>query len=400
MTRARLLCGDAREVLRDLPAASVQCCVTSVPYWGLRTYGTEPQVWGGDPECAHQWDTSFVVDRSKPGIGGSGLTNNGASQAKANRFIATSNLCSCGAWRGELGLEPTPELYGEHIVEVFRLVRQVLRDDGVLWLNIGDCYASGGGRRLVGDPKNPTAGVPTEGPNRFPLSGLKAKDLVGIPWMLAFALRADGWWLRSEIIWAKQNVMPESVKDRPTKAHEQIFLLAKSQSYYYDAAALVEPASADTHARYARGRSNNHKWSNGPGNQTIATSLEHMRKPGVNPKAALGVVGRERANPPFSAAVKDVVEKRNARTVWNISTRPYAGAHFATFPEELARRCILASSKPGDTVLDPFGGSGTVAQVATGNGRNSIYIDLNPKYLDLARQRVGPMLCEEVPDAV
>lgn len=341
---AMLHCGDALEVLTTLPERSVRCCVTSPPYWGLRDYGVP----------------------------------------------------------GQLGLEATPEEYVARMVAVFREVRRVLADDGTLWLNVGDTYAQSGspgwqGKNGQRADRRLTAvrdAVPQREVGRHVPAGLKCKDLVGLPWLLAFALRAEGWWLRSEIIWAKQNVMPESVRDRPTKAHEQIFLLTKSARYFYNAAALAEPASPDTHARYARGRSNNHKWADGgPGDQTCAKTLEHMRKPGVNPKAAAGVVGRERANPSFSAAVKDVVETRNARTVWAISTVGYPGAHFATFPEELARRCILAGSAPDDTVLDPFGGSGTVAAVAVGNGRRSVYIDLNPAYLALARQRIGPMLC-------
>lgn len=222
---------------------------------------------------------------------------------------------------------------------------------------------------------------------------LKPKDLVGIPWMLAFALRADGWYLRSEIIWHKPNPMPESVTDRPTKAHEQIFLLAKSKRYYYNAGAIQERASDDTHARYARGRSDTHKWADGgPGNQSIAKSFEHMRtRNGVHPKCAAAGSGIKQ-NESFSAAVKDVVETRNKRTVWTVATQPFPEAHFATFPEDLIRPCILAGCPAGGTVLDPFSGAGTTGLVAKENGCEYIGVELNPDYVAMSEKR----LCQEV----
>ena len=281
------------------------------------------------------------------------------------------------------------------MVEVFAAVRRVLRDDGVLWLNLGDTYATGGGKvgecpgggqqgerwkgngRGVHTPEHSgkhgpvcEAMGPLTQPNRMPIAGLKPKDLCMIPARVALALQADGWWLRSDVIWAKPNPMPESVTDRPTRSHEYLFLLTKSERYYYDAQAIAETAeTAGQPIKMADG------WDTGEGGH----GSFHRN-------------GREKGK------TNGVVQAttRNARSVWTIATQPYPQAHFATFPVELARRCILAGSKPGDTVLDPFGGSGTVAQVATGNGRNSIYIDLNPKYLELARQRIGPMLVDEV----
>ena len=316
MSRAMLYLGDALAFLQTLPVESVQCCVSSPPYWGLRDYGMP----------------------------------------------------------GQLGLERTPEEYVEKMTAVFREVRRVLRKDGTLWLNVGDSYAAGGkgGGGSFMDERRDAAWQKQSTLNgwRAAPPGLKTKDLVGIPWRLAFALQADGWWLRSDIIWAKPNPMPESVTDRPTKAHEYIFLLSKSERYYYDAAAIAEKSSRAGDVGFiggAKGRS----WEISP------TDPNYRGENGSQ-------WGRRIVSP----------VTRNARTVWEIATQPYAEAHFATFPEELARRCILAGSCPGDMVLDPFGGTGTVAKVATGNGRSSTYIDLNPKYRELALRRIGPLLCE------
>ncbi len=307
---ARLYCGDALEVLQTLPSESVQCCVTSPPYWGLRDYGTE----------------------------------------------------------GQLGLERQPSDYIRRLVAVFAEVHRALANDGTLWLNLGDSYSNSrcGEQGKNGQMANRSVASQrcrVRGETRA-VSGLPGKNLVGIPWLVAFALQADGWYLRSDIIWAKPNPMPESVQDRPTRSHEYLFLFSKSERYYYDAAAIAEPIAGAT-ALDTRTNANGKRLDRGyPGAPS-------------NGGTRLGAGAT-----------------RNARTIWTIPTTPYPEAHFATFPEELARRCILAGSRPGDTVLDPFGGSGTVAQVATGNGRESIYIDLNPKYLELAKQRIGPMLCE------
>lgn len=337
---ASLYCGDALEVLGGLPAGSVRCCVTSPPYWGLRDYGVA----------------------------------------------------------GQIGLEPTPEAYVAKMVAVFREVRQVLATDGTLWLNVGDSYAAGGKggggsymaeRRDAAWQKRSTLNGWRAAPD-----GMKAKDLCGIPWMLAFALRADGWWLRSDIIWSKPNPMPESVTDRPTKSHEYVFLLSKAAQYYYDAVAIAEDCvRGDAGSRFDVGKTG----TNGNGRVQPQERRTKQRKPaGWDTGAgAHGTVHRD-GRALEVEYTETVSTTRNSRTVWTIPTQAYPQAHFATFPEELARRCILAGSRPGDTVLDPFGGSGTVAQVATGNGRSSIYIDLNPKYMELAKQRIGPLLCEEM----
>ena len=217
---------------------------------------------------------------------------------------------------------------------------------------------------------------------------MQAKQEMGMPGLVKRALMRDGWICRQTIIWSKPNPMPESVTDRCTKAHENIFLLSKSARYYYDAEAIKEPASPDTHARYARGRSDTHKWADGgPGDQTIAKTFEHMRKPGVYPKAAPAGSGIK-ANESFSAAIKDIVGTRNKRSVWTVATAPYCAGHFATFPPKLIEPCILAGSRPGDTVLDPFGGSGTTAGVALKHGRKAILCEVSKEYAALVPERI------------
>lgn len=236
--RNRILIGDVRERLQELPDGSVHCCVTSPPYFGLRSYGTAPQAWGGDPRCAHEWGDYFRRDAR--GTGDSTLHS--PVPPAVNRIDRVGSICSrCGAWRGELGSEPSPEMYVEHLVEVFREVRRGLRKDGTLWLVLGDSYASAWAcsrRNLIGNG-SPADGRRAARPNRLH-GGLKEKDLCGVPWRVALALQADGWYLRSDIIWAKNAPMPENVRDRPTKAHEYVFFFAKNTRYYYDATAIAE----------------------------------------------------------------------------------------------------------------------------------------------------------------
>lgn len=311
---ASLYVGDALETLHCLPDGAAQMCVTSPPYWGLRDYGVE----------------------------------------------------------GQLGLEPTPEQYVERMVAVFREVRRVLRDDGTIWLNIGDTYSSGGRETQVRDTFRDAASGKQEYLNGTAVraktpENCKPKDLVGIPWMLAFALRADGWYLRSDIIWAKPNPMPESVTDRPTKAHEYLFLLSKRERYWYDADAIREAHLPESLKRYEYGLN------------VSAPADGYVNAGAANPRA----IGH-------AEKLADNINPlgRNKRTVWTIATEPYPEAHFATFPTALVTPCVLAGCPEGGTVLEPFAGSGTTLQVAKELGRKSIGIELNADYAKLATQRL------------
>jgi len=356
----KLIIGDSREVMREPP-----------PYWGLRDYGVA----------------------------------------------------------GQLGLESTPQEYMQNMVEVFRLVRELLADDGTVWLNLGDCYATGAGKvgccpgggeqgaRWRGDVdrvrdekrgyrgnRNGHEGKhgygdngigigPMTQPNRMPIAGLKPKDLVGIPWRVAFALQADGWYLRQDIIWSKPNPMPESVRDRCTKAHEYIFLLSKRERYYYDADAIAEQSTTgDLRKPYGPGqvdkRGNGHDRGGGmlraytkPYNGTATKDFESSGAQNASEVKAR-IVGKILAGE---------LTARNKRSVWTVTTQPYAEAHFATFPPALIEPCILAGSKPGDIVLDPFGGSGTTGEVAEHLGRQWLLIELNPAYSKLIQRRTEQM---------
>lgn len=345
-----ILIGDCRERLRELPDASVNCCVTSPPYFGLRDYGVA----------------------------------------------------------GQMGLEPSPDEFVAGMVEVFREVRRVLRDDGTLWLNIGDSYATAPGQALRGGPPSSSSTLEGNGhrgggpklanlsrvgksdnrgnkasdnPRRPFAPNLKAKDLIGIPWMLAFALRADGWFLRQDIIWSKPNPMPESVRDRCTKSHEYIFLLSKSPRYHFDADAIAEPPAPSSIARWT---------------QDIDNQVGSDRVPGKN-NGKMKAVGRKNVKPGAVMAAEPTSGEstfgfgqiRNKRSVWTVATQPFSEAHFATYPPALIEPCILAGCPVGGTVLDPFGGAGTTGLVADRLARNAILVELNPEYADIALRRLN-----------
>lgn len=318
---------DALSALHMLAERTVQCCVTSPPYLGLRDYNLEPLIWDGHSGCAHKWE-KYIRPGNTWGTPNSGSTPGVLYNAEHTNIAIVGPteqaFCSkCGAWRGCLGLEPNSDMYIAHLVEIFREVRRVLTPSGVLWLNLGDSYNGSGfgaGKARKGNEHGQRNAVSKNArPND---ERLKPKDLMGIPWRVALALQADGWWLRSDVIWNKPNPIPESVDDRPTKAHEYVFMLTKSLRCYFDLPAVREG--------------------------------DH-----------------------------------NLRSVWTVTSQPYKGAHFATMPPEIARRCILAGSAVGDTVLDPFMGSGTTGMVANENGRSFIGIEPSAEYLKLAEDRIG-----------
>ena len=301
MSKVSILVGDCLTRLKQLPDDSVQCCVTSPPYWGLRDYGND----------------------------------------------------------GQIGLESTPADFVAAMVAVFDEVRRVLRPDGVCFVNLGDSYGRNPQKGdNSGDGKHGEYGCGVV--HDRPLGGLKPKDLCGIPWRVAFALQDSGWWLRQDIIWHKPNPMPESVTDRCTKAHEYIFLLTKSERYFWDAGAIAEKSVDKESYTPRRERSADKR----EGDAYFATK-----------------VGNHAAGKTY--------ETRNARSVWTITTRSFTGAHFATFPPELPQKCIAAGSKKGDTILDPFFGAGTTGLVAMKMGRDCIGVELNPEYAEIARKRIA-----------
>jgi DNA modification methylase len=297
-----ILAGDCRETLKNLADQSINTCITSPPYWGLRDYGQDEQ----------------------------------------------------------LGLEDTPEEYVANLVQVFGEVKRVLRDDGTVWLNLGDSYAGSG--------KGPSTSLNSEHHNlerihsKIVPDNLKSKDLVGIPWRVAFALQQDGWYLRQDIIWHKPNPMPESVTDRCTKAHEYIFLLSKQAKYYFDYEAISEDSV------YAPGKTHE-----------VEREKGYYKGKWSNPEKGSRNDG----------SFKAIREKRNKRSVWRVPAKPFKGAHFATFPMDLIEPCVLAGCPEGGTVLDPFGGSGTTGQIADGHNRNAILCELNPEYIEISKKRLG-----------
>jgi len=364
---ATLYNGDCIDALRVLPDKSVQCCVTSPPYYGLRDYGTA--TWeGGDAACDHKErngrnDKGRCSDDTRPG------NINPSPVDTAIQFCDTCRKCGARRVDLQIGLEGTPDEYVAKMVGVFREVRRVLRDDGTVWLNLGDSYASYRDGKATPDTSrgnsNGTLVKKGEAKNRmastFVGTPVKHKDLIGIPWRVAFALQADGWYLRQDIIWAKPNPMPESVTDRCTKAHEYIFLLSKAARYYYDAEAIKEE-SVDPESHNGRRKRNHQKFDGEPMSDTRIgfAKLDGQKYP-----------------------------TRNRRSVWTIATKPYKGAHFATFPPKLVEPCVLAGCPAGGIVLDPFAGSGTTGAVAVSHGRKFIGIELNAEYCELARKRIG-----------
>ena len=372
-----ILLGDVRQRFNEIPEGSVRTCVTSPPYWGLRDYGTAS--WeGGNPECPHT--ISMDTKWNDPKRGTSVL------RPEVSHRGGNADACHlCGATRvdSQLGLEATPDAYVAEMVSVFREVWRVLADDGTLWLNLGDSYFPHGGTRGNKTPAGDTLRgrdneyqpAPKLQTGELPL---KQKDLVGIPWRVAFALQADGWYLRSDIIWHKPNPMPESVRDRPTKSHEYVFLFSKSPKYFYDLEAVKEPLADSSWGRAARAKSAKVKYDS-PARPNSKQVID-----GIDQSHAYAGLATGRSN-----GYDTETGKRNRRSVWTINTKPFKGAHFAVMPEALVEPCILAGSEEGDTVLDPFMGSGTVAVVANRHGRNFVGTELNPEYAEIARERIS-----------
>lgn len=400
----KIILGDCIAGMQTLPVGCVQTCITSPPYWGLRDYGTA--IWeGGDDTCDH-------VEKKKIGLS-SGLRNDGRKHKglyegeKATEITMQYNgeCGKCGAKRidAQLGAEKTPEAYVENMVAVFREVRRILRDDGTVWLNLGDSYWSNTlsrkdpvesmwGKRPASDLSDGRDNIPTvnkRGGLGTTPNGIKPKDLMGMPWRVAFALQADGWYLRQDIIWHKPNPMPESVTDRCTKSHEYIFLLSKKSHYYFDHEAIREPAAESSAARMLRGVSDTHKNVNGAPGQTAHS----MNKPRPRQFGATVQEGTKRGD--VGNTFVDT-GKRNKRSVWTVTTKPFRGAHFATFPKNLIEPCVLAGCPIGGTVFDPFTGSGTTAIVSLKHNRNFIGTELNPEYIKIAEARIT----DEVPNTL
>ena len=342
----KLLQGDALALLKSLKPEVINTCITSPPYWGLRNYGME----------------------------------------------------------GQLGLEKSPQEYVARLVELFREVRRVLKSDGTLWLNLGDSYAGSGrgGNPEAGTKQGTNKGSQTIGVlygreydsaeaehqrirEQFDVlksSGIKQKDLVGIPWRVAFALQQDGWYLRQDIIWAKPNPMPESVRDRCTKSHEYLFLLSKQPKYYFDADAIDEPVSGTANAKISKAKIAEISTARMNGaNTAVGFAQDRPKKHKID--------GMVKQNESYENAVCLPVERRNKRSVWTITTKPFKEAHFATFPPDLVEPCALAGCPEQGVILDPFAGSGTVGMVANKLNRHAILFELNPDYIEIAKRRCG-----------
>jgi DNA modification methylase len=350
MSKATIIIGDNRQTLKTLAAQSVQTVITSPPYWGLRDYGTATWI-GGDEGCSHRRDNK-VSDLTSTGHAKSGAAGIGDAIYK--------DVCpKCGAVRqdSQIGLEVSPDEYVEQLCLVFDEVWRVLKDDGTLWLNLGDTYVGSGSKGDYVDPKQPEGRNGQAVALNTKVSGLKSKDMVGIPWRVAFALQARGWYLRQDIIWAKPNPMPESTSDRCTKSHEYLFLLTKMPKYYFDNQAIKEPATTEPKARD----------KNAEGYQADYPNGERF-------SAGERVYGADGL--------------RNKRDVWFVAPSRYKEAHFATYPPELILPCVLAGSKPDDLVLDPFSGSGTTGVVAMAHGRDYLGLELNPEYALMSEKRL------------
>ncbi len=375
-THITLYNSDCRD-MSELPDGSVQCVVTSPPFWGLRKYsGNQELIWGGDPNCKHEWLDATYKRRSSdgmPGFSKERYDDKTYEELRRDKPIENAFCSKCSAWRGAFGLEPQPEMYIEHTIEILREIRRVLRKDGVVFWDIGDSYASNGiyiGKYKETHPEH--IDFHTKHSGRYPQKqkgyrggSIKAKDLCLIPFKVAIAAQEDGWWVRSVIIWSKSNPMPESVTDRPTESHEYILMLTKNKNYYWDADA-VRTKFAD------------------------ATLSRVLYPTGLSGKVAQQIEKNIGGHPPQGQDYKHLLETggANLKTVWTFPTKGFPESHFAVFPEKLPEICIRASTKVGDLVLDPFAGSGTTLAVAKREGRRAAGYELSEEYCKLAKNRV------------
>ena len=379
---------QANAVHIPLKDKSVQLCVFSPPYWGLRKYSVLPMVWGGDENCEHKWGRigpehhSGQVEQTKWKT---------AKAAGHGQTAGSSQFCPhCGAWRGDLGLESTPELYLDHMMQVMAEVWRVLRNDGVCFVNIGDSYSGSGkaGNNPEYQNRHTEFGKPSKHKERFGLSGIKpkgipAKSLCLIPQKFAIRCQEAGWIIRSEIIWAKPNPMPESVKDRPARSHEQVWMMTKQGKYYWDAGAIAEPQMEYERTRRLREKKQGHK---------AVYLLQADGKTGLAPQSKSGTCRNVAAR--HKLAKKGT---RNCRTVWTFSTEATKEAHFASWPSKLVERMIRAASKPGDIVLDPFCGVGKSVVEAEKLNRIGIGLDLSWEYLsEIAARRLSQPIQKEL----
>jgi len=377
---------SCRVTLKGFPENRIDCVVTSPPYWGLRDYGNDPEIWGGDPDCAHEWGSKIIAPVTDSRRDTMEWETGGApgGKVKGLKPIQGQFCEKCNAWRGCLGLEPNSELFVSNMVEIFRGIYRVLKPGGTVFLNLGDSYTvkstgksdekHNGYHRRNSFRRDRAAVIPCKS-KRLPRGAgrwgggnvsapyLKEKNLVGIPWWVALALQADGWYLRQEIIWHKTNAMPESVKDRCTRSHEHVFLLTKSPKYYFDWEAIAEPKAEATVSDFRE---------NGNGKR------RERDYPGTADNGGTNLGGPS--------------GKRNKRSVWTFPTNGFPDAHFATFPEALPRTCILAGCPENGIVYDPFMGAGTTGLVARKLQRHFIGSEVNAEYAEMARKRIKPYL--------
>ena len=370
----KFLQGNCIDKIKELDDSSIDCVVSSPPYFGLRDYGTEPQIIGGNKNCNHIWQT-FKRDGNCWGIPNRNIDGQAQTKKTNNSIVKEQEQkkCSkCDAWIGQLGLEPTYQDYLANTVKVFETFKPKLKDTATIWWNVGDSYSSGSRKTTtLQTVRKPKSNEISKSKQKYldglivrPAiqTGIKEKDLLMIPNRVAIALQESGWYIRSEIIWHKPNPMPESIKDRPTSAHEKIWLITKSKKYYYDADAIKEPVAEATITRLSEKNLKNQKGST-RGNG------------GMKSNGNMKPVGN--------------METKNKRNVWTITTKPCKEAHFATFPKDLIEPCIKAGCPEGGVVLDPFGGAGTTGIVARSLNRTAILIELNPEYIEISKNRIG-----------